>query len=301
MHWGLGVHMIGQQIAIFIDSGYLYKRLYRLTGWSVYKDWREFDIERFKHLLLIKCEWFNANARFLRIYWYDAVPRGQRPNDFQIKLSETDDIKLRLGRLQEKDNGDVEQKGVDLMLANDLRKLSQNGAISDALIFTGDSDLRAAVEDAQHDGVRVLLGMMGVNRSKSSVSHELYEEADKRFLIDWEEAFYFLRGNHTQYFAKEGIESRVNFITARIERLFSEWAENRFFSHNTESVLNDEEKFNLFLNDHVAALNKQFTIPMTNSDRNYWSYKIKHIALSLHKEIRIKYGVDTPMHLNWQQ
>jgi uncharacterized LabA/DUF88 family protein len=82
------------------------------------------------------------------------------------------------------DNQDVIQKGVDLLLAFDLINLSENGAISDAVLMTGDMDFQKAVEAAQNNGVRLHLIGLGSDRNEARVSSELYEEADTRSFWD---------------------------------------------------------------------------------------------------------------------
>ena len=56
-----------------------------------------------------------------------------------------DNVKLRLGQL----NSAGQQKGVDSLIVTDLMELARNKAISDAVVVTGDEDIRIAVQIAQ--------------------------------------------------------------------------------------------------------------------------------------------------------
>ncbi|WP_376866865.1 NYN domain-containing protein [Brevundimonas staleyi] len=109
---------------------------------------------------------------FLRIYWYDAPPPGGRLGVHHIALAFSDHLKLRLGVL----NNAGQQKGVDSLIVTDLIELARNNAITDALLVSGDEDVRIGVQIAQSFGVRVhLLGMEPLRRSLSDL---LMQEAD---------------------------------------------------------------------------------------------------------------------------
>ncbi len=69
----------------------------------------------------------------------------------QTTLAHHAGLKLRLGTL----NNAGEQKGVDSLIVTDLIELARNGAIADAVLISGDEDLRVAVQVAQTFGVRV--------------------------------------------------------------------------------------------------------------------------------------------------
>ena len=90
------------------------------------------------------------NPSLLRIYWYDAI-QGPRMSLEQTTLAHQVGLKLRLGSL----NNAGEQKGVDSLIVTDLIELARNNAIADAVIVSGDEDLRVAVQVAQTFGVRV--------------------------------------------------------------------------------------------------------------------------------------------------
>ncbi|MDR1888487.1 MAG: NYN domain-containing protein [Zoogloeaceae bacterium] len=111
------------------------------------------------------------NLPLLRTYWYDATP-GPRLSMEQSALAMLPGVKLRIGVL----NSVGRQKGVDSLIVTDMIDLARNRAIADAVLMTGDEDLRVAVQVAQSFGVRVhLLGAGDISRN---VSDFLQMEAD---------------------------------------------------------------------------------------------------------------------------
>jgi hypothetical protein len=69
-----------------------------------------------------------------------------------------------------------EQKGVDSLIVTDMIALARNRAISDAVLLSGDEDLRVGVQQAQEFGVRVHL--VGIKPGRGSQSLFLLQEAD---------------------------------------------------------------------------------------------------------------------------
>ena len=111
------------------------------------------------------------NLPLLRTYWYDASP-GPLLSMEQSALAMLPGVKLRIGVL----NSMGRQKGVDSLIVTDIIDLARNRAIADAVLMTGDEDLRVALQVAQSFGVRVhLLGAGDVTRN---VSDFLQMEAD---------------------------------------------------------------------------------------------------------------------------
>jgi len=62
-------------------------------------------------------------------------------------------VKLRLGRI----GVDGEQKGVDLRIGLDMVGHARNGAVDTMYLISGDDDLTEAVEEAQAQGVQVVI------------------------------------------------------------------------------------------------------------------------------------------------
>ena len=86
------------------------------------------------------------------------------------ELAESDGIKLRLGYL----NMAGEQKGINTLIVTDMIELARNGSMCDAVLVSGDEDVRVGVVVAQSFGVRVHL--LGIAPSRSSQSKQLRME-----------------------------------------------------------------------------------------------------------------------------
>ena len=111
-----------------------------------------------------------SGAPLLRVYWYDGTSTG--PTAQHLTLAHLQDVKVRLGFV----NSVGEQKGVDSLIVTDMITLARNRAISDAVLVSGDEDLRVGVQQAHEFGVRVHL--IGIKPSRGSQSLFLLQEAD---------------------------------------------------------------------------------------------------------------------------
>ena len=98
----------------------------------------------------------------------------------QAQLAELDDVKLRLGFV----NSAGEQKGVDSLIVTDLIELARLNSIAEAVLLSGDEDVRVGVQIAQNYGVRVHL--LGIIPSRGSQSPQLIQEADT--CTEWQAA-----------------------------------------------------------------------------------------------------------------
>lgn len=127
--------------------------------------------------LCAKASIASGGLPLLRAYWYDAMP-GPRLSLTQSNLALLSGIKLRLGAL----NSMGEQKGVDSLIVTDIIDLARNRAIADAVIVTGDEDLRIAVQVAQSFGVRVHI--LAAGDPNKNVSPSLQMEADSVSALD---------------------------------------------------------------------------------------------------------------------
>jgi uncharacterized LabA/DUF88 family protein len=168
-----------QRTAVFVDAGYVFAQGSILVAGS--KQGREtlaLDIpEIVKALSKVVSD--KSSSSLLRIYWYDATRIG-RPTPEQIALADTADIKIRLGQV----NTAGEQKGVDALIITDLAQLARNQAITDAVLVSGDEDVRVGVVLAQEFGVRVHL--VGISPARSNQSRSLMQEADTT--TEWDQA-----------------------------------------------------------------------------------------------------------------
>ena len=159
-------------VAVFVDAGYLYKAGAQLiAGRPLSQVQCRLSIGPLKDKLRQLANKRSGGARLLRTYWYDGLLRGTMSSD-QRELAFSDDVKLRLGIV----NTSGEQKGVDSLIVMDFVELARNGAITDAVLVSGDEDVRIGVQLAQSFGVRVHL--QGIEPSRSNQSDLLIQEAD---------------------------------------------------------------------------------------------------------------------------
>lgn len=159
--------------AVFVDAGYLFAQgSAALTGAKKSRTALVLDaprvIEELKTLAYTRA----PDCRLLRIYWYDGAFGGARPTTDQAAVANLDDVKLRLGFV----NSIGQQKGVDSLIVTDLIELARLKSISDAVLLSGDEDVRVGVQIAQNYGVRVHL--LGISPSRASQSAQLLQEAD---------------------------------------------------------------------------------------------------------------------------
>jgi hypothetical protein len=112
-----------------------------------------------------------GDVQLLRVYWYDAMP-GPALSLEQSELALQSGLKMRLGVL----NNVGQQKGVDSLVVTDLLDLARNRAVTDAVVLSGDEDIRVGVQIAQSYGLRVHL--WGAGDTARNVSRTLRMEAD---------------------------------------------------------------------------------------------------------------------------
>ncbi len=163
-----------RRVAVFVDAGYFFAQgSTALTGARQEQRHADLDQERLLDALKSLAFQKSGHRNLLRIYWYDGVPRGG-PTAQQQNMAEADNVKLRLGLI----NQYGQQKGVDSLIVTDLVDLSRNKAISDAVLLSGDEDVRIGVEIAQSLGVRVHL--LGIAPSRGSQARTLLSEVDTK-------------------------------------------------------------------------------------------------------------------------
>ena len=161
--------------AVFVDAGYLYAAGSKLlSGIALPRAAVQLDLDAALRSLRHAVEASSPAAPLLRIYWYDGVPRTG-PTPKQQRLADADDVKLRLGVVAYTGR----QKGVDSLIVTDLIELARNHAISDAILLSGDEDVRIGVQIAQTYGVRIhLLGIEPAADSQANQSRLLRQESD---------------------------------------------------------------------------------------------------------------------------
>jgi hypothetical protein len=171
--------MIVDRYAIFVDAGYFYAAGTQ-AAFGSNTPRKQVNVKSPSAMLVDLCAKASSAADglpLLRIYWYDAMP-GPRLSLEQSLLAMQAGVKLRLGAL----NSAGEQKGVDSLIVTDIIDLARNRAIADAVVVTGDEDLRIAVQVAQSFGVRV--HVLAAGDPSKNVSPALQMEADSVTTLD---------------------------------------------------------------------------------------------------------------------
>jgi uncharacterized LabA/DUF88 family protein len=158
------------RVAVFVDAGYFFAQgSALLSGKKTPRGELTLDLDK----LLAALEEFSSKISrhpLLRIYWYDGTSTGPTPQ--HVTLAFKPNVKVRLGIV----NTAGQQKGVDSLIVTDLITLARNRAMSDAVLLSGDEDVRVGVQQAQEIGVRVHL--LGVSPCRGSQSLLLMQEAD---------------------------------------------------------------------------------------------------------------------------
>ena len=165
--------------AIFVDAGYFFAAGAQ-AAFGSQTPRKQVAMKAPAEMLSALCSKASAaadNLPILRTYWYDAMP-GPRLSLEQSALAMLNGVKLRLGAL----NSAGEQKGVDSLIVTDIIDLARNRAIADAVVVTGDEDLRIAVQVAQSFGVRVHI--LAAGDPSKNVSPSLQMEADSVTALD---------------------------------------------------------------------------------------------------------------------
>ncbi|SHM76878.1 NYN domain-containing protein [Phytopseudomonas punonensis] len=162
------------RVGIFVDAGYLFAQgSVTISGDEVKRHFLSLNEQAVIAQLIASANELTGGAPLLRIYWYDAISL-KGPNLEQKRLASSNNLKFRAGTL----NGSGQQKGVDSMIVIDMIELARNHAISDAVLLSGDEDVRVGVQFAQNYGVRVHLIGIGVDAESQNQSESLWQEAD---------------------------------------------------------------------------------------------------------------------------
>ncbi len=225
------------RIAVFVDAGYLFAQgAVALSGSKRPRSQMKLDartaVAQLKDLALAKA----PNCELLRIYWYDGAIASSKPTAEQALLANLDNVKLRLGFV----NSNGEQKGVDSLIVTDLIELGRQKSICDALLLSGDEDVRIGVQIAQNYGVRVHL--LGIEPSRGSQSSQLIQEADT-----------------TSEWTRETVRSFL-FLPVEIDQLEARILSSQILEHDPSASdtlhLNIEETIHNAVGEFVSKLEK---------------------------------------------
>jgi uncharacterized LabA/DUF88 family protein len=167
--------------ALYVDAGYLLaSAATRVTGTSL----RGGVTVVYRDLIaaLVRQAESESGLPVLRVNWYDASSKpGGEPDAYQNAIGMLPRVKLRLGRM----SPGGEQKGVDLRIGLDLATQGRNRVADVMYLVSGDDDLTEAVEEAQSNGVQVvLLAAPNAQGQAHAVSRHLQREADGIVVID---------------------------------------------------------------------------------------------------------------------
>lgn len=164
--------------AIYVDAGYLLAAAAtRTTGTSL----RAGIHVEYAPLVRALADQVQAQSELplLRIHWYDSARDGV-PDTQQERIGELPQVKLRLGRF----GMDGQQKGVDLRIGLDLVNHARHRAADVFFLLSGDDDLSEAVEEAQAQGVQVIVLAVPTREGKPhGVSRHLIRAADSVVLL----------------------------------------------------------------------------------------------------------------------
>lgn len=164
------------RVAVFVDAGYLFAQgSVALCGQKHPRSTMQLDHEKAAEALEALAGRLSG-LPLLRIYWYDGTSTGPTPQ--HLALAHLPRVKVRLGFV----NSVGEQKGVDSLIVTDMLMLARNRAMADAVLLSGDEDLRVGVQQAQEFGVRV--HVVGIKPSRGSQSLFLLQEADSTVELD---------------------------------------------------------------------------------------------------------------------
>jgi len=168
------------EAAILIDGGYLdnVKRNFFSN--------EKIDLIKFSNEISTR---YLSNMQIFRSFYYDAPPwngPGSDPkwvtqrNNYHSAISQLDGYILRLGRLKRVSNNPPKyvQKGVDVLIAIDIVKLSNQTSISHIVLISGDTDLAPAIKVASDNYKRIVFIH---SPDAKCFSSELLKLADKHY------------------------------------------------------------------------------------------------------------------------
>lgn len=212
--------------AAFVDAGYLYSAGSKLLyGKVLSRRSVELDLDATLSALRNAIDLNTPFSSILRIYWYDGMPRTG-PTDQQQALADANNVKLRLGMIAYTGK----QKGVDSLIVTDLIELARNRAISDAVLLSGDEDVRIGVQVAQTYGVRVhLLGIQPPDDNQRNHSRLLRQESDT--WTEWNqadiEAICSVRHPHDPSQAETDRPDENQHVTRQLDQFVNEFVRER--------------------------------------------------------------------------
>ena len=195
---------------MFVDAGYVYAQgSVLLKKKKLHRESINLSEKQVLEYLDKSAHNVAPGARLLRIYWYDGLLKTKSPS-----------------------------------LAQDLIELARNRAISDALILSGDEDIKIGVQVAQTYGVRVHL--LGIKPAKGSQSERLMMESDT--CQEWDEAVV------SQWMRFDDIEANVAEFSQSTESVRLPTESVRLPTGSQDSELPAPDKFQAIVDFEVDEL-----------------------------------------------
>jgi uncharacterized LabA/DUF88 family protein len=163
-----------ERVCVFIDGSNFYfalKRNNRVTRVDYYQ---------------LSLALAGPDRQLVRTYYYNvAYDKNQFPEkaknqmSFLDSLDRTPFLELRLGRLVSTFEGNVQERGMDVLLASDLVYYAGRKAFDTAIVVTEDNDYFPALERVKELGCHVEIATFNDNQSR-----ELIRVADLRITLD---------------------------------------------------------------------------------------------------------------------
>lgn len=165
--------------SLYVDVGYLLASAASLTTGTSLRSSVHVEFGPLIASLVEEAEQ-RCGLPLLRVHWYDSAHNGV-PDAQQQRIGELSRVKLRLGRF----GVDGQQKGVDLRIGLDLVSHARKNASEIFFLVSGDDDLTEAVEEAQAQGVQVVvLAVPNASAKPHGVSRYLVRAADELATLD---------------------------------------------------------------------------------------------------------------------
>jgi len=139
-----------------------------IDGSNVYYACRSFNVPPPNDVVALARVLAGPDRRLIRTYYYnarsrenDVLPERYRAEQgFYDYLGHLDYCTVRLGRL-EGPKGNVHQKGVDVLLVQDLLTLTFNDAFDVAILVTNDGEYASVMEELKARGKEVEVAFLG--------------------------------------------------------------------------------------------------------------------------------------------
>lgn len=169
--------MSDEKAAVLIDNYYLRKEV--LDNHAGMSGRFRLDYEKFSDKLCKDIE----VSRF-RTYIYDC--QFKKEENFFKSLNLQNSFEIRLGEFKYKDNGEISQKQVDVMIAMDMIQLSLKNKVQHIILISSDSDFIPAVKFVKEEGVKIHLRPAPKDmKSDLAISCDTRSPLDNTLLVEW--------------------------------------------------------------------------------------------------------------------